>query len=734
MRAALLCAVVVALLLPSVAAARTYKVKTQAAYLAAVKKLAPGDTVVLADGEWRDFEILFTGQGSAEEPITLRGETPGRVIITGASNLRLAGAHLVVRGLVFRDGHTPTNTVIAFRRTKGELAFHSRVTEVVIDGFNNPERFETDFWVMMYGRHNRFDHNHLSGKSNKGVTMAVRLDSEASRENHHRIDHNYFGPRPVLGSNGGETLRIGTSHHSLTDSHTVVENNFFERCDGEVEIISNKSGRNVFRGNVFVESRGTLTLRHGNDNIVEGNIFLGNGVPHTGGIRVINKRQVVRNNYLAGLTGHRFGGALVVMNGVPKSPINRYHRVEDTTIENNSIINSDHIELAAGSDAERSAVPLRTKFRRNLIYNEDGRNNIAVHDDVSGILFEDNVFNLKDAPKLPGFARREIEWETRDGGLLFPAGDAFKETGARPPQQMLRREETGAAWYAKPSFPPRFEGGKTRAVPATEDALKDALREAERGDTLLLAPGEHVVRHTLVVTVPVTVKSASADARAAVLFERNALFEIADGGSLLLAGLDISGARAPDTAGNSVIRTSRYSMLENYVLLVEDCRVTNLDTNHSFNFLTTAKHTFAGRVEISGSVFRDVTGHIITMTREREDLGIYNGEYISIRASKFEKVQGAVADLYRGGTDESTFGPHFSLQGSELQAVGHGKRNKAAASVRLHGVQRARITGNHFRKSQPVRVVHTVGEPQTQLRANTFDATAPPQVGDVAAL
>ena len=153
---------------------------------------------------------------------------------SGRSNLRLEGEYLVVSGLVFKDGYSPTNTAISFRAARGRLANHSRVTEVVVDHFNNPERFETDFWVMMYGRHNRFDHNYLAGKSNAGVTMAVRLDSEDSRENHHRIDHNYFGPRPILGSNGGETLRIGTSQYSLTDSHTLVENNFFDRRDGEV--------------------------------------------------------------------------------------------------------------------------------------------------------------------------------------------------------------------------------------------------------------------------------------------------------------------------------------------------------------------------------------------------------------------------------------------------------------------------------------------------------------------
>ena len=51
------------------------------------------------------------------------------------------------------------------------------ITEVVIDGFNNPERTESDYWVSMYGKNNRFDHNYLAGKNNNGVTMAVRLNT-----------------------------------------------------------------------------------------------------------------------------------------------------------------------------------------------------------------------------------------------------------------------------------------------------------------------------------------------------------------------------------------------------------------------------------------------------------------------------------------------------------------------------------------------------------------------------
>ena len=717
-----------AALATSAATAAEHLVGSQAEYRDAVEKARPGDTIVLRNGEWRDFEMLFRGAGTEARPITLTAETKGKVLLTGQSNLRLAGRHLVVSGLVFKHGHSPTNTVIAFRRTKGDYAYHSRVTEVVIDGFNNPERFETDFWVMMYGKHNRFDHNHLVGKSNQGVTMAVRLDSAESQENHHRIDHNYFGPRPVLGSNGGETLRIGTSHHSLANSFTVVEANVFDRCNGEVEIVSSKSGGNVFRGNLFLESSGTLTLRHGNDNLVEGNVFLGNRANHTGGIRVINKRQTVRNNYLMGLTGHRFGGALVVMNGVPNSPINRYHQVEDTIIENNSIIDSDHVELAAGSDEERSAPPKTTVFRHNLVHNEDGRNIIAVHDDISGIRFSGNVVNDAGNGQAPGvdrgFESRAVALEQLANGLYYPRDPGLHGVGADRTLDVADLADAGVAWYPKPGPNQRFNTGAVIDVRPAEGSLAGAVASAKAGDVISLAPGDYLAAKVIVIDRPLTIRSADASAPAHIEFERTALFEIREGGSLWLQALDLSGASAPDVAGNSLIRTSRYSMLGNFELLIDDTTISHLDTNHSFNVFTLAKHTFADRVAIANSTIREVTGHVLFMNRESEDLGIYNGEYVAIRDSAFANVQGAVVDLYRGGTDESTFGPHFEMVGSTLANVGKGSRNKTKASIRLLGVQAIDIHGNVLSDSQPIRITHTVGEPVATLADNEFRATA----------
>ena len=117
------------------AEAEEFLVQDQAAYQEALEKAGPGDVIKLANGTWKDFEILFQGEGKKDNPITLTAETKGEVILSGQSNLRLAGEYLEVSGLVFKDGFTPTSEVVAFRNGKN-LANNSRITEVVIDNYN----------------------------------------------------------------------------------------------------------------------------------------------------------------------------------------------------------------------------------------------------------------------------------------------------------------------------------------------------------------------------------------------------------------------------------------------------------------------------------------------------------------------------------------------------------------------------------------------------------------------
>jgi hypothetical protein len=86
-----------------------------------------------------------------------------------------------------------------------------------------------------------------AAEKNIGVLVAVILEDDRSRSNFHSIDHNYFGLRTPLASNGGEIIRVGVSEHCEFNSNTIIEANFFEKCDGETEIISIKSCQNIVK-------------------------------------------------------------------------------------------------------------------------------------------------------------------------------------------------------------------------------------------------------------------------------------------------------------------------------------------------------------------------------------------------------------------------------------------------------------------------------------------------------
>jgi len=699
-----------------------------AAFDAAVAAAQPGTTIVLANGVWTDAELLFEGQGTAEAPITLTVEEKGKVSLEGQSYLRLAGNYLHVEGLVFRNGYTPTNEVISFRKNKSEFAYNSRLTECVIDNYSNPERHEQDSWVALYGRNNRVDHCHLEGKGNRGVTLIVRLNSDESLQNNHIIEHNYFGPRQNLGSNGGETLRIGTSHHSLKNSNTIVRNNLFDRCDGEHEIISNKSCQNIYRDNVFNECIGTLTMRHGNETLVEGNVFLGNRKPNTGGIRVINGFQTVQNNYGYGLTGYRFRGALVVMNGVPNSPLNRYFQVESAIIENNVFVDSDHVQLCAGSDAERSAIPTNSTFNNNTFDQSTRRKLFTIYDDISGINFAKNRSNQPvNAQVADGFKIQPMTLTQQANGLLMPQVKG-KTIAPKLPKELPSKENTGTNWYSKADKRIPFNSGKIHLVRAGTNTLYDAISESKPGDILeLTESAAYELTKLPLIKHPLSIRAAQG-VSPKIYWEKKAAFDIVNGGELSLQGLTFLGDYAPDGSGNSVIRTSKYSMNKNYSLRIEDCHVDNLDINHSFDVIRVYKNTFADEIYIANSSFNQVTGHVLALDKETDDVGIYNVEFLTLHNNRFSNIEGAVLVLHRGGKDESTFGPFLDMNHCTLTNVGFGKRNKYDAAIKLYGAQDIAIQNSVFQQTKKISMHLVVGEPIVKVDQLQMEASIPLEV------
>lgn len=700
----------------------TYQVSDVEEFNQAVLKATPGTTIVLANGVWNNAELLFEGKGTATQPIKLAVEEKGKVSLEGQSNLKIAGEHLIVEGLIFRNGYTPTNEVISFRKNSKELAYNSRLTECVIDNYSNPERHEQDSWVALYGKNNRVDHNHFEGKGNRGVTLIIRLNSKQSIENNHIIEKNYFGPRQNLGSNGGETLRIGTSHYSMEKSYSIVRNNYFDRCDGEHEIISNKSDNNSYQNNVFYECVGTLTMRHGDETLVEGNVFLGNKKQNTGGIRVINGQQTVVNNYGYGLTGYRFRGALVVMNGVPNSPLNRYFQVEDAVIENNVFVDSEHIQLCAGSDEERSATPVRSTFKYNTFYLSEPSKLVTVYDDISGIDFSENTTNIPLAQELAeAFKLKKMSLVEDKNGLLMPK---IGRKIIRPDlsDNLPTKENTGVSWYSKTDKRIPFQSGKLTQIGLGLNSLFEAIKHSSPGDVIELTDnGVYEMDKLPLIEHPLTIR-AKTGVQPKIVWEKKAAFDIVNGGEIELIGLSFDGENAPDGSGNSVIRTSKYSMNKNYSISIENCVFDNLDVNHSFDVIKVYKNTFADKIYIANSSFNNITGHVMALDKETDDVGIYNVEFVTLLNNSFTNIQKTVIALHRGGKDESTFGPFLEINHCTFENIGFGSRNKYGSAIQLYGVQDIQIMNSVFLKTKPINVHLVVGEPIMKFSHVSIDS------------
>jgi poly(beta-D-mannuronate) lyase len=364
MMRAFLSTVATALLLLEVASGDDRLVATVDELHQAIEGSQPGDSIVMRDGVWQGPDILLDAQGTAEKPVTLRAETPGNVIISGASRLRIGGRHLVVSGLHFRRAHNDDHLIV-FRRDSKQLAVDCRLTNCMIEDCNHPTDAGESRWISLYGQRNRVDHCSISGKTGKGTTLVAFLGEEPSR---HRIDRNYFGPREKLGKNGGETIRLGDSDTAHMSSQTTVEMNCFEACNGEAEIISNKSCDNVYRRNTFLRCAGALTLRHGNGATVEANYFLGRNAKGTGGVRIIGERHRVINNYFSDLEGDDHRAALSIMNGFENSPANGYAPVKDAMVAFNAFVNcKETIVIGLSEEDDPNVPPTDCVIANNLI-------------------------------------------------------------------------------------------------------------------------------------------------------------------------------------------------------------------------------------------------------------------------------------------------------------------------------------------------------------------------------
>lgn len=317
----------------------------------------PGDSIVWQAGLYKDVFMIINRPG-----ITVTAERPGSVIFSGGSKVEIDANEVVFSGFQFVGGDIGSDHIISnwgndVLITQINIQSYECFKYLIVD---EDSRRTTISYSNFEDRVNLSDQNILS----------ILVDDEPG---FHKIQYCSFQNFRGIGADMGiEPIRIGVSSQGHLDSRTIVEYCYFENCDGDGEIISNKATQNVIRYNTFFNNtRAELVLRHGDEAIVYGNFFLNN----MGGIRVREgQSHFIYNNYFSGNTRRS-----IFLQNESSDPLDSIHIYFNTFIDDERIILND-----AGSN------PPQNVFFANNIFanpqssllstptgNEDWRGNIA---------------------------------------------------------------------------------------------------------------------------------------------------------------------------------------------------------------------------------------------------------------------------------------------------------------------------------------------------------------------
>ena len=446
-------------------AAETHHVRTSADFMG-LPVLKAGDRVIVHDGRYADVVKEITGEGTAERPVLVYAQTLGGAAFAGATHVSILGSHVTFAGFRF-DGETAPGGP---QRKGGTLRLgrdsrRCRVTNTMFRAFNEGSVRESH-WLVVEGYEHAIEYNSFEGKTSAGPTVVFSLaegPETRTTPRGHVFRYNYMGARVDIGGNGFEGLRVGVSGHQEYELRSTFEYNYFFRTidfpegqNGEQEVVSNKSSGNTYRYNTFERMKGELSLRHGDDCIVEGNFFLQDGTPRSGGVRVIGERHVVRNNYFQGVTGT----AILVYSGDrnwPATEVSTGHEAGDAArVEANTIVDSE-TGIVVGGGSERRRPAERVEVRGNLVQARAGAVGYRLASDAPKLAVSGNVLHQPgdDVPSAGGVSRAASPVLVREGPGLYRRVSGV-EAGAEPPPSTgprlpVGRADVGPSYYGGPA-------------------------------------------------------------------------------------------------------------------------------------------------------------------------------------------------------------------------------------------------------------------------------------------
>ncbi|HEX8866513.1 MAG TPA: polysaccharide lyase 6 family protein [Lentzea sp.] len=425
------------------------RVTSLAALQTALDNAQAGERIELADGAYTSSSAITIRRSG----FTVAAEHVGKARISGKAGFVFGAgvSQVVVEGFDLRhDGRLAVPVgVNRVRITRNTFELNVPVIPDDAGGF-----------VEVNGDDVEVDHNTFQNRTNEGVYLHVGgpKGGIAKRTWAH---HNYFFNHRFSGGNGGESVRIGNSDRQQQSALTLLENNLFEKANGDSEAISVKSSDNVVRHNTLRDSRGFLVLRHGHRTLVDGNILLGTGIRFHG-----NDHRII-NNYVEGARDR----AMVFGSGkeADSGPTSKLHdRPDRVTVAFNTLIGTGAVVDSDGGEFK----PKDCVFANNIIRGSSG-GVVSMHSG-SVVKYEGNIVWSGTGGNMPTSGYRSV-----DPKLVRDANGLLRLSSASPAIDA----SVGVYSYVTHDFDPQERTGKADvgADEYSPAAPRKALTKADVG-------------------------------------------------------------------------------------------------------------------------------------------------------------------------------------------------------------------------------------------------------------
>jgi len=366
---------------------KVYEVRDSKTFKHVLSQLKVGDKIVLHDGVYENIELEISSIASASSPIQISAINPGKVQITGNYQWKIKGDYIQLSGLYFTNGTRKLDKDLIV-----DTGNHNSYTNCKFDNLNDVG----GVFIKLEGKYTTVENSKFTGKTT--LASYINMDVPAKGGAYHTIKKNYFS-RPPLGKNGGSAMRVGHGSMALFNGYIMIEENLFENCDGESEIVSVKSSKNHIRNNTFKNCKGAFSLRQGRGSVFENNIFIGNGKKKCGGLAVRGRNHIIINNFFYRLNSKRSGGiSFGVASDIDSARIKlglyprHFPLTKDILLAHNTfseISSPYYLDLLLGyGTRNRFVLPENIHFYNNVF---GGKASLINQKDLTKLIFKGNI-------------------------------------------------------------------------------------------------------------------------------------------------------------------------------------------------------------------------------------------------------------------------------------------------------------------------------------------------------